>query len=104
MKYSWIAVALATAIRLYAGAQPWVVAVVVVLATFAAVASGRVFRSSRPKEAKPPDDSKTLRLASLFLLAAAIVDVASLWRLHVTSRDFPKRAALHVTEDVARIR
>jgi HAMP domain-containing protein len=89
MKYSWIAVALATAIRLYAGAQVWSASAVVVLALVALFPWSR--RSSR-------------RVAAAFLLAVALADFASLWRLHVTRRDFAKSAAQHLARDVARVR
>jgi signal transduction histidine kinase/HAMP domain-containing protein len=87
MRYAWIAVALATAIRLYAGAQWWAVGAVAALALAAALLPG--LRS---------------RIAAVFLILAAAVDAASLWRVRDVERNFPARAAEHLAGDVARVR
>ena len=97
MTYAWIAVALATAIRLFAGPRPWVDAVVVVLA-LAAIGLAR-WRTERDTRGRLP-----VHLGAAFLLLVAIADGVSLWRLHVTERDFAKRAADHLAHDIAHVR
>ena len=87
MTYAWIAVALATAIRLYAGAQPWSAAAVAALAVVGIIVGRR-----------------TARVAGIFLLVAAAIDGASLWRLHDVERNFAARAKEHLTHDVAALR
>ncbi|HYI10082.1 MAG TPA: ATP-binding protein [Thermoanaerobaculia bacterium] len=88
MKYSWIAVALATAIRLFGGTELWT-AIAVALLAVAAFALTR-----RP----------TPRLAAVVLLLVALVDGASLWRTHSMSRSFARSSADHLRHDVAEIR
>ncbi len=87
MTYAWIAVALATAIRLFAGAQWWSAGAVLVLALVAIVIGRRASR-----------------IAGAFLLIASIIDAASLWRVHDVEQNFQKRANEHLVGDVARVR
>jgi len=87
MIYAWIAVALATAIRLYAGAQPWSAAAVLALALIAAAAGRRASRT-----------------AALFLIVVAIIDGASMWRVHDTARNFRSRSAQHLEDDIRNLR
>src|SRR5690349_2371981 len=91
MKFSWIAVALATAIRLYAGAHEWTAATVAVLAVLALILS----RNAR---------SLTLRIATVFLLLVAILDTASCWRVRTMRAAFPQRLREHLIHDVADVR
>ena len=88
MKYAWIAVALATAIRLYTGANVWTAAAVALLATAAFLLTRR----------------PTARLAALMLVLVSIVDAASLWRAYALTREFKARSAEHVAHDVVRVR
>ncbi|HEX6100522.1 MAG TPA: ATP-binding protein [Thermoanaerobaculia bacterium] len=89
MRYSWIAVALATAIRLYAGPHVGVAAGIAAAALLVAVWFRR--------------DRVTLT-AAIFLLLAGVVDLASLWRLRTVERDFRNRVAQHLAEDTSHIR
>src|SRR5688572_6512669 len=96
MKFSWIAVALATAIRLYAGPQFWpsfwTVGVVAVLAIVAwALVRGAARRA-------------TVRIAATFLLLVAIVDSVSLWRVQSLSRAFQQRLSEHLAHDLGDLR
>ena len=88
MRYAWIAVALATAIRLFAGVDVWVATAIVTLALLAALV---------------PRDNTT-RVAALFLIVVGIVDLAGIWRTHTVERDFRKRATEHLTHDIERLR
>ena len=87
MSYAWIAVALATAIRLFAGAQPWSAAAVFVLGLIAAIA-GR----------------GAMRAAAFFLILAAGIDAASMWRVADADRNFRARSAQHLESDVQHVR
>ena len=93
MTYAWIAVALATAIRLSAGARPWSAAAVAVLALLAVIFAWSGGRSGRRST-----------LAALFLLVVAAIDGASLWRVYDVGRNFRARAAEHLVHDVADLR
>ncbi|MGZ5444946.1 MAG: ATP-binding protein [Thermoanaerobaculia bacterium] len=88
MRYAWIAVALAAAIRLYAGPHVWVAAAIAALAIVAGTLASR----------------RATFVAALFLILVAVVDFASLWRLQAVERNFRGRAAEHLTHDVRRIR
>ncbi len=105
MKYSWIAVALATAIRLYGGARPWVAGLVIALA-LAAVLVGRLAASTRASSSSWLRWAEAHRssLAALVLVAVALLDLAFLWRLQVTRRDFLEKAREHLASDVGRVR
>jgi hypothetical protein len=87
MTYAWIAVALATAIRLLAGAQWWSAGAVLVIALVAIIIGRRASR-----------------IAAAFLLVASIIDAASLWRVHDVEQNFDRRANEHLAGDVARVR
>jgi signal transduction histidine kinase len=87
MNYAWIAVALATAIRLYAGAQPWSAIAVAVLAIVATIIGRR-----------------KARIAALFLVAVAAIDGWSLWRVQDVERNFAARAKEHLAHDAADLR
>jgi signal transduction histidine kinase/HAMP domain-containing protein len=94
MKFSWIAVALATAIRLFAAerfpaATAAAVAALAILALFLARA-----RESRGR----------LRVAALFLLLVCVADAASLWRAQTLSRSFEKRLHEHLAHDLHDVR
>jgi signal transduction histidine kinase/HAMP domain-containing protein len=91
MKYSWIAVALATAIRLWAGPQFWTAGVIAALAILAWVFSGAGGRT-------------IVRVAAMFLLLVAIVDAASLWRVQSLSRAFQQRRSEHLAHDLGDLR
>ena len=88
MKLAWIAVALATAIRLFTEPHVWVAAAVAALAVAALL-----FRRDR-----------LVFTAALFLLLVAIVDLASLWRVREVERNFAKRATEHLVHDVKHLR
>ncbi|HEV7240552.1 MAG TPA: ATP-binding protein [Thermoanaerobaculia bacterium] len=88
MRYAWIAVALATAIRLFAGVHAGAAAAIIVLALLAALV---------------PRDTTT-RVAALFLIAVGLVDLAGIWRARTVERDFKQRAAEHLDHDVQRLR
>ncbi|HEX6087615.1 MAG TPA: ATP-binding protein [Thermoanaerobaculia bacterium] len=105
MTLAWIAVALATAIRLYAGAQPWSAIAVAVLA-LVAVVLGNVGRASarRSREAGRPRAEARATWASLVLLVVAAIDGVSLWRVQDVERNFAARAKEHLTQDVANLR
>ncbi|HEV7768344.1 MAG TPA: ATP-binding protein, partial [Thermoanaerobaculia bacterium] len=92
MKFSWIAVALATAIRLFAGPQVWTVAVVAALAVVTWLLTRR--ESSR----------LAARVAAIFLLLVAMLDATSLWCVDALSREFPQRVADHLRHDVVDVR
>jgi signal transduction histidine kinase/HAMP domain-containing protein len=88
MKLAWIAVAIATAIRLSAGAQLWTAGAVAVLAVVAFFLTRR----------------STPRLAALLLLLVAIVDAASIRHSATLAREFRQRSSAHVAHDVAHVR
>ncbi|HEY0156403.1 MAG TPA: ATP-binding protein [Thermoanaerobaculia bacterium] len=88
MKFAWIAVAAATAIRLFSGPQLWSAAAIAALALVA-------FFLCR---------STSLRLAAICLFLAGVVDAVSIWRVGELSRSFAKQSADHVAHDVAHVR
>ncbi|MFL6246574.1 MAG: ATP-binding protein [Thermoanaerobaculia bacterium] len=88
MRFSWIAVALATAIRLSAPVHLWTIAIVAALA-IAALTIAR---------------TKPQRVAALFLLLVAFVDGASLWRAQILSRSFPQQLSAHLEHDLHDVR
>ncbi|MDP9192248.1 MAG: ATP-binding protein [Acidobacteriota bacterium] len=90
--FSWIAVALATAIRLWAGPQAWTAAVVAALA----IAAWFVSRAS--------DHRATVRIAAAFLFIVAIVDATSLWRTQALSSAFDRRLSEHLAHDLGDLR
>src|SRR6202008_1779723 len=92
MKFSWIAVALATAIRLWAGSQIWTALLVTILA----IAAWLLSRSSTRRA--------TVRVASAFLLLIAIVDAASLWRTQALSSGFDQKLSDHLAHDLRDLR
>ncbi|HYC88796.1 MAG TPA: HAMP domain-containing protein, partial [Thermoanaerobaculia bacterium] len=96
MTYAWIAVALATAIRLYAGAQPWSAAAVAALALLAMYVGRASARQGRA-EARPT-------FAALALLLVAGIDAASLWRVRDVEQNFATRAKEHLAHDVVHLR
>ncbi len=98
MRYAWIAVALATAIRLYgllphsAGLESWMAdwwmaAAVLVLAAVACV-TGR----------------SRARIAAVFLILAALADLASLRLVQTTQRTFIARRNEHLASDLTQVR
>ncbi len=88
MKFAWIAVAAATAIRLFSGPQLWSAAVVAALALAAFLLRRK----------------RSVRLAALCLFLVAVVDAVSIWRTTDLARSFAKRSADHVAHDVAHVR
>ena len=88
MKFSWIAVALATAIRLSAGVHLWTAIAVAVLAIV-----GIAIANSKPQ-----------RVAALFLLLVAMLDGASLWRVQSLSKSFPRHLDDHLRHDLLDVR
>jgi signal transduction histidine kinase/HAMP domain-containing protein len=95
MKFAWIAVALATAIRLSAGAHVWTAAAVAALALAGWVLSLR---------GEPGKRRSTIRVAATFLLLVAIVDAVSLWRVQTLGRAYPQRLEEHLSADVDGVR
>jgi signal transduction histidine kinase len=93
MRYSWIAVALATAIRLYgllpqaADTRWWLAMGVLALALLACI----------------PGRGRT-RIAGLFLVLVSLVDLASLRYVRATERTFDARLKEHLTHDLSQIR
>ena len=88
MKFAWIAVAIATAIRLSAGAHFWTAAAVAVLALTGFFLTRRV----------------TARIAALLLVLVAAIDATSLWRATALAREFNARSSKHIAHDVAHVR
>jgi len=88
LKFSWIAVALATAIRLYEGPHPAIAAAVAILA-----ATGWLLSRKEGRRI-------TVRVAATFLLLVALVDGLTLYRTAALSREFPQRLAEHLNADV----
>jgi signal transduction histidine kinase len=88
MKFAWIAVAAATAIRLFSGPQLWSAAVI------AGLAAAAFFLHRK----------RSVRLAALCLFLVAVVDAVSIWRTNELSRSFAKRSTDHVAHDVAHVR
>jgi signal transduction histidine kinase/HAMP domain-containing protein len=92
MKFSWIAVALATAIRLWSGPHVWAAPAIAILAILALLFPRREGRRT------------TVRVAAVFLLLVAILDGAALWRAHSMSAAFPHRLGEHLDHDVTDVR
>ncbi len=92
MRYSWIAVALATAIRLFGGQRAWTAGAVAALAILAWVLSRSAARRT------------ITRVAALFLLLVAVVDAVSLWHVQSLSRAFERRRAEHLAHDLDDLR
>ncbi len=88
MKFAWIAVAIATAIRLFAGANYWTAAAVAVLALAGFFLTRRV----------------TARIAALLLVLVAAIDATSLWRATTLATEFRQRSSKHIAHDVAHVR
>jgi PAS domain S-box-containing protein len=99
MRYAWIAVALATAIRLSAEAEWWRVAALGLGALAAAALAWRWRHSDRAKS-----EQHALRLASIVLILVAAADVVSLWRNAEYARAYEQKLAAHLDRDVVRIR
>lgn len=93
MRYAWIAVALATAIRLSglfphsASLDGWMSAAVLVLAAIG-------FFAGRGRA----------RIAALFLLLAALADLATIRLVETTQRSFTARRNEHLASDLAQVR
>jgi signal transduction histidine kinase len=85
---SWIAVALATAIRLSAGPQTGTTVALLALALIALLL-GR---------------GLTLRVTAVLLALVGCVDGVAAWRVRTASAQFDARAAEHIGRDVGRIR
>jgi signal transduction histidine kinase len=88
MKYAWIAVALATAIRLSTGPHLWSAAAVALLGVAA------FFLTRRP----------TARIATLLLVLVAVVDATTIWRANTLSREFNQRSSAHIRHDLEHVR
>ena len=86
--FPWIAVALATAIRLFAAPGPAVIAAVAVCAVAALIVTRE----------------RIGRIASIFLLLVAIADVATLLITRSVGTSFKTRLAAHLQHDVGHIR
>src|SRR6185295_14888083 len=84
----WIAVALATAIRLFAPVQLLTIAAVALL-TIAAIFLTR---------------SKCVRVAALLLVAVAAVDTATLIASRIVVNEFNARSKIHLDREAGRIR
>ena len=91
-KLPWIAVALATAIRLLADPQwAWFGALAAAVLALAAIALV-LARDRAP------------RVAALFLLLAAVVDLATLWYVRDLTRTFDARSNAHLADDLRHLR
>src|SRR5437899_2788315 len=85
---AWIAVALATAIRLFAGSWGATPALVALLSIAAiALTADRIART-----------------AALFLLVVAAIDISTFAGTSLVRRDFATRSGRHVDREVMRIR
>jgi signal transduction histidine kinase/HAMP domain-containing protein len=102
MSTAWIAVALATAIRLLAGPQWWSAGAVAALALLALLFERWLIRPATPRTGVRNGHRSTL--AALALLLTSAIDGASLWRVHDVESNFEKRAAEHLAEDVGHLR
>ncbi|HET7437055.1 MAG TPA: ATP-binding protein [Thermoanaerobaculia bacterium] len=90
-QFPWIAVALATAIRLFGGLHAGIAAAVALLAVTALLL--------RRRERTAP-----LFLAALFLILASLADTVTLVTLRNISRQFPARSEHHLGHDAESIR
>ncbi|HEX7707181.1 MAG TPA: ATP-binding protein [Thermoanaerobaculia bacterium] len=97
MRYAWIAVALATAIRLYGGANTTVAFATALLAGLALVLLLLARRRRTPVHPALP-------VAAVVLLLVAVVDAAALWRVNATAASFDQKLAAHLHHDVERVR
>jgi signal transduction histidine kinase/HAMP domain-containing protein len=88
MKSFWIAVAIATAIRLSAGTQLWSAIAVAVIGTAALVLARR----------------STPRIIALMLLLVAFADGLALWRVHDMAAAFNRNLDQHLAHDLAHVR
>jgi signal transduction histidine kinase/HAMP domain-containing protein len=96
MRYAWIAVALATAIRLYGGADS-----PVALAT-AVLAGGALLLLLVRRRHGPVHPALTVAAVTLLLVAA--IDASALWRVSATAASFEKKLAAHLAHDVEKVR
>jgi len=87
-RIAWIAVALATAIRLFAGSWIATPAIVAALAIAAIVLTG----------------DRITRLAAVFLITVSLIDISTQIATTLVERDFSMRSARHVDREVARVR
>jgi len=87
-RFAWIAVALATAIRLFAGPRVATPFIVVALVIAAIVLTG----------------DRITRLAAVFLITVSLIDISTQIATTLVERDFSMRSARHVDREVARVR
>ena len=87
-RIAWIAVALATAIRLFAGSLVVTPAIVAALAIAAIVLTR----------------DRVTRLGAVFLITVSLIDISSHIGTTLISRDFSMRSAAHVDREVGRVR
>ena len=106
MKFSWIAVALATAIRLWTGPHPWTAVALAILAAIAWLFSHLERRALSPSAPVRRAESRSLQMAvaAVILLLVAVVDAALLWRTQSLSHAFAQRMNEHLGHDVADLR
>ena len=88
-RIAWIAVALATAIRLFAGSSWMTTCVLVAILAIAAIAL---------------TVDRIARIAALFLLVVAAIDLSTFAGTSLVKRDFAARSGRHVDREVMRIR
>src|SRR5712691_1510963 len=88
-RIAWIAVALATAIRLFAGSSWMATPALVAILAIAAIALTA---------------DRIARTAALFLLVVAAIDVSTFAGSSLVKRDFAARSGRHVDREVMRIR
>ena len=88
-RIAWIAVALATAIRLFAGSSWMATPVLVAILAIAAIAL---------------TVDRIARIAALFLLVVAAIDLSTFAGTSLVKRDFAARSGRHVDREVMRIR
>src|SRR5438132_657859 len=88
-RIAWIAVALATAIRLFAGSSWMTTSVLVAILAIAAIAL---------------TVDRITRIAALFLLVVAAIDLSTFAGTSLVKRDFAARSGRHVDREVMRIR
>ncbi len=87
-RFAWIAVVLATAIRLFAGSRIATPAIVAAIAIAAIVLT----------------HDRIARLAAVFLIAVSLIDISTQIGTTLVGRDFSMRSAAHVDREVARVR
>src|SRR2546425_13152672 len=86
---AWIAVALATAIRLFAGSWGMATPALAAILAIAAIALTA---------------DRIARTAALFLLVVAAIDISTFAGTSLVRRDFAARSGRHVDREVMRIR